>query len=79
MSWRDRIVTDSRVHHGQACVRGTRVAVSVILDNLAAGQTPEEIAASYPPLTVDDVRAAVGYAAELAKERVIELVPRDAS
>ena len=79
MSWRDRIVTDLRVHHGQACVRGTRIAVAVILDNLAAGQTPEEIAASYPPLTVDDVRAAVGYAAELAKERVIELVPRDAS
>ncbi len=79
MSWRDRIVTDARVHHGQACVRGTRIQVSVILDNLAGGQTPEEIAASYPPLTVEDVRAAMSYAAELAKERVIELEPRDAS
>ena len=77
MSWRDRISTDAAVHHGQACIRGTRIAVSVILDNLAAGQTPEEITASYPPLTLDDVRAAVSYAAELARERVIELEPRD--
>ncbi len=56
---------------------GTRIPVSVILDNLAAGQTPEEIVSSYPPLTLDDVRAAVSYAAELAKERVIELEPRN--
>jgi uncharacterized protein (DUF433 family) len=77
MIWRDRIGTDAAVHHGQACIRGTRIAVSVILDNLAAGQTPEEVVASYPPLTLDDVRAAVSYAAELARERVIELEPRD--
>jgi uncharacterized protein (DUF433 family) len=73
MNWRDRIVTDASVHHGQACIRGTRIAVSVILDNLAAGEKPEDIAASYPPLTVDDVRAAIGYAADLAKERVIDI------
>ncbi|MBI3183289.1 MAG: DUF433 domain-containing protein [Myxococcales bacterium] len=78
MSWRRRIVTDPKVHHGQACILGTRIAVSVILDNLAAGQTPEEIVASYPPLGLDDVRAAMSYAAELAKERVIHLDPRDA-
>ncbi len=49
--------------------------VSVVLDNLAAGLTTEEIVKSYPPLTIDDVRAAVGYAADLARERVIPIVP----
>ena len=72
MGWRERITTDPDVCHGQACVRGTRIPVSVVLDNLAAGSAAENIVASYPPLTVDDVRAAVAYGAELARERVIE-------
>ena len=45
--------------------------VSVILDNLAAGVPAEEVIRSYPPLTMDDIRAALGYATELARERVI--------
>lgn len=47
--------------------------VSVILDNLADGLTPEEIVKEYPPLTAEDVRAAIAYAAVLAREE--ELVP----
>jgi uncharacterized protein (DUF433 family) len=47
--------------------------VAVILDNLAEGMTPEEIIAQYPPLTLDDIRAAMGYAATLAREE--ELLP----
>ena len=47
--------------------------VSVVLDNLAEGLTPEEIVEEYPPLEVEDVRAAVAYAAELTREE--ELVP----
>jgi uncharacterized protein (DUF433 family) len=47
--------------------------VSVILDNLAAGLSPDEIVASYPSLTTEDIRAAVAYAAELTRERVIPL------
>jgi uncharacterized protein (DUF433 family) len=69
--WRDRIVSDPLVCHGQACIRGTRIPVSVVLDNLAAGQAPEVVVASYPSLTLDDVHAAMQYAAELARERVI--------
>jgi len=45
--------------------------ISVILDNLAAGVRPEEIVRSYPPLTLDDISAALGYATELARERVV--------
>lgn len=47
--------------------------VSVVLDNLAAGQTPEEITESYPSVGREDVRAAIAYAADLARERVVPL------
>lgn len=46
--------------------------VSVILDNLAAGETPERILQSYPTLQWEDVQAALSYAAELAQERYVE-------
>jgi len=71
MDWRERNVVDPQIYHGKACIKGTRVMVSVVLDNLAAGLKPEEILASYRTLSQDDIRAAVGYAAELARERVL--------
>ena len=71
--WQDRISIDPNVCHGKACIRGTRVLVSVVLDNLAEGLTAEEIVREYPPLTPEDVRAAMAYAAALAREE--ELVP----
>ena len=73
MDWRERIVVDPMICHGQACVRGTRILASVVLDNLAAGVTRAEILASYPGLTDDDVRAVLAYAADLASERVLAL------
>lgn len=75
MNWRDRITVDPRVCHGKACIRGTRVMVSVVLDNLAANIPPEEILRSYPTLHPEDIQAAIAYAADLARERVIPLVP----
>lgn len=73
MDWRSRITTDPAVCHGKACIQGTRIPVSVVLDNLAVGLSAEEIVSSYPSLKLEDVRAAIAYAAELARERVIEL------
>ena len=72
-NWEQHIVSDPQICHGKACVRGTRIMVSVILDNLADGLSPDEIVAEYPPLTLDDVRAAIAYAAVLTREE--ELVP----
>ncbi len=69
--WRDRITSDPRISHGRACIKGTRVMVAVILDNLAAGTSVARILQSYPSLCRDDVRAAISYAAELAREQVI--------
>lgn len=71
--WRERIVIDPRICHGKPCIRGTRIMVSVILDNLAEGWTPEEIVAEYPPLTIEDIQAAIAYAADLVREE--ELTP----
>ncbi|MDE2934910.1 MAG: DUF433 domain-containing protein [Chloroflexota bacterium] len=73
MGWRDYITVDPNVCHGQACIAGTRVMVTVVLDNLAAGLTAEEISESYPVVSVDAVTAALHYAAELAKERTVPL------
>lgn len=72
MAWQDRISVNPTICHGKACIRGTRVMVSVVLDNLAAGETPAEIAKAYH-LTLEDGQAAIAYAAELAKERFVPL------
>ena len=73
IDWTKRITSDPKVCHGKPCIKGTRIMVTVVLDNLAAGFTPEETVAEYPPLTREDVQAALVYAAELAHEE--ELIP----
>jgi uncharacterized protein (DUF433 family) len=74
MTWQERIVVDPTVCHGKACIRGTRVMVSVILDNLAAGEPVAEIMRGYH-VERADVQAAIQYAAELARETVIPFTP----
>jgi uncharacterized protein (DUF433 family) len=73
MDWREYITVDPGVCHGQACIAGTRIMASVVLDNLAAGLTMQEIMDSYPSLTPQAVTAAIAYGAELARERMVEL------
>ena len=73
MNWQDHVSVDPQTCHGKACIKGTRVMASVILDNLAAGVSREEILASYPSLASEDIQAALAYAAELARERVVPL------
>lgn len=73
MDWRNHITVDPEVCHGKACIVGTRVLVTTVLDNLAAGMDSEEITKSYPSVSREDVRAALCYAAALANERVVSL------
>lgn len=73
MNWRDRITVDPLVCHGKACIKGTRIMVSVILDNLAEGVSEEEILKSYPSIAPDDIKAAIAYAAELSRERLVSV------
>ena len=69
----ERIGVNPNLCHGKACIKGTRIMVSTILDNLAAGVSNNEILTSYPALTREDIYAAIAYAAELAHERAIPL------
>lgn len=67
------ISVDPLVCHGQACVTGTRIQVSVVLDCLADGMAIDEIVGQYPSLTSADIRAAAAYGAALAREEVLPL------
>lgn len=73
MTWSDHITVDPGICHGQACFKGTRVMVSVVLDNLAADVPEIELLQSYPSLSREAIRAAMAYAADLTRERVLAL------
>ncbi|PZN85926.1 MAG: hypothetical protein DM484_01195 [Candidatus Methylumidiphilus alinenensis] len=73
MNWQDRIQVDPTICHGKVCIKGTRIPVAVILDNLAAGETIPTILRSYPTLQSVDIQTALAYAAELARERIVVL------
>ena len=73
MNWHGHITLDPNVCHGSACIKGTRIMVSVVLDNLAAGLSVDEILRSYPSLKRDSILAAISYAAELTHERIVPM------
>ncbi|MBI5479229.1 MAG: DUF433 domain-containing protein [Deltaproteobacteria bacterium] len=64
IDWRERISIDPAVHHGDPCIRGTRVPLSVIVGSLADGDSVDTILEQYPGLTPEDVHAALRFAAE---------------
>lgn len=67
----DRISIDPNTCFGRPCIKGTRIWVSLILDFLAAGESEAAIIAAYPQLAPDDIRAAIAYAADIARDRII--------
>ena len=69
------ISVDPEICHGQACVKGTRIMVTVVLDALAAGLDSAEILRHYPTLTSEGIRAAAAYGAWLAKQEIRPLSP----
>ena len=69
----ERISIDPNVCFGKPCIRGTRIWVSLILDFLADGSTMEEVMAEYPQLTIEDIRAAIAYGAEMSRERFVDI------
>jgi uncharacterized protein (DUF433 family) len=73
MKWNDYITVDTNICHGNACIKGTRIMVSVVLDNLAAGLSIEDILWSYPSLKQESILAAIAYAADLTRERIVSL------
>jgi uncharacterized protein (DUF433 family) len=74
MDWRERIVVDSKVLVGKPVIKGTRIPVEFVVDLLARGWTTEQILKEYDHLTLEDIRACLGYASEMLKtERVFPL------
>ena len=69
----DRISIHSRVCHGQACIRGTRIPVHQIVRMFAQGDSLETLLAAYSSITRDDILACLDYAASLAEEQVTPL------
>ena len=74
VDWREYLTSDPQICGGQVCAKGTRVMVTVILDNVAAGEPREQILSSYPTLRPEHIDAALAYAAELAHEE--SLLPK---
>ena len=68
-----RISIDPNVCSGKPCIRGHRIWVSLVLDFLASGTTPDEIVADYPQLTLDDVRACIAFGSEMTRERTVHV------
>lgn len=76
MKTEDYISTSSHICHGQPCFKGTRIMVYLVLELLEAGETSEQILRSYPSLTMDSIKAALHFAAELIKtEEYTTLLP----
>lgn len=75
ITWQERIVITPDVHHGDPCIKGTRIPVSVIIGSLADGMTPDEIRDAYPQLAPEDIRAALGYAADAVQRHILLPLP----
>ncbi len=69
--WQERVVIDPELHHGEPCIRGTRVPVRMIVGSLADGMTHQEVLDAYPQLSPSDIRAALAYAAEVLHQEVL--------
>ncbi|HLA98663.1 MAG TPA: DUF433 domain-containing protein [Anaerolineales bacterium] len=69
--WQDRIVIDPEIHHGDPCIKGTRIPVAIVVGSLADGMTFDEIREAYPTLTNEDIYAALAYAAEVMRQEIV--------
>jgi uncharacterized protein (DUF433 family) len=74
MTWTDHIRADPTILVGKPIIKGTRLSVELILGLLAQGWSEADLLKSYPPLTIDDIRACLQYAAEIiGSEKVYPL------
>ena len=76
MPWRDRIAIDPDVLLGKPVIKGTRIAVELIVDLLARGYSTEQVVTQYDHITGDDVRACLAYAAEVLQSERVYALPR---
>lgn len=70
IDWHNHISTDPEIHHGEPCIKGTRVPVSMIVGSIADGMSFDEIIDAYPQLKKESVQAALAYAADIVRQEV---------
>lgn len=70
IDWRKHISVDPEVHHGEPCIKSTRIPVSMIVGSVADGMSFDEIMDAYPQLTKESIQAALAYAADLVRQEV---------
>lgn len=75
VQWQDRIAIEPNLHHGDPCIKGTRIPVAIIVGSLADGMTVEEVLEAYPQLTKEDIQAALAYAAEVVRQDILLPLP----
>jgi len=73
--WQERIVIAPDLHHGDPCIKGTRIPVAMIVSSLADGMTLGEIQEAYPQLTVEDIQAALAYVVEVIHQDILVPLP----
>lgn len=71
INWKEHIIINPDLHHGDPCIKGTRIPVTTIVGSLADGLTADEIIAAYPQLSVVEVQAALAYAAEVMRQELL--------
>jgi uncharacterized protein (DUF433 family) len=69
--WQDRIEIAPEIHHGDPCIKGTRIPVTMVVGSLADGMSFDEIREEYPQLTDEDIYASLAYAADVLREEIV--------
>lgn len=71
IDWKEHITIDPELHHGDPCITGTRIPVTMIVGSLADGMTAQEILDAYPQLSPTDIQAALAYAADVMRQELL--------
>lgn len=75
MNWQDRIIVAPDILVGKPVIKGTRIAVELVIDLLARGCSENQILSQYDHLTVEDIRACLAYASDVLKSEKVYCVP----
>jgi uncharacterized protein (DUF433 family) len=76
MDWRERIVVDPEILVGKPVIRGTRIAVEMVIELLGRGYTQEQVPQQYDHLVPEDIHACLAYAAEILQSEKVYALPR---
>ena len=71
INWKNFITIDPEIHHGEPCIKGTRVPVAILIGSIADGMTIDEVLKEYPQLTRESVQAALAYAADVVRHDIL--------